>query len=708
VGSYILDKRDFNLAFISIGVDYFQVLALFASADVRWPAALKTLFRMLSFFNLNLDIAAPECLVPEFKYEWKFYGTLLMPLVSGVVLIGSTVCKHASDRCIMGKKKTDKFYCSKMIGVFMLLMYYLYLMTARSALQIFNCNPSEPDDGFLYTQFADEECDGGMCRCNDPNHIQVRLILPAVLALLIYTTGFPVLVFFLLRRNKRLVKEDQLLRTLETGDTPGTNKNAYHIRRKYHKLYYHFKPGKWYWIVIIIMRKAGIVVAGLMFRANPGFQLSLILLVLFSSYVVQVKHQPYMSTAQRKEVILDHQEKAKNGHPLHVGLAARIREAVLIAAGGGVNNVARSKRFHLGSIGDKFVDEKDVKRKRKAEKKKRREYFWDYNTVEQVLLSCGIFVCLSGVMFESDRFTMEEGNSKDEPGKASFEWQREVIVYAVMAVVIFSFVFYFSVFFSEALGITPNWVKKCFAKKHKTHIDELINMGAKGGNEEDMSMNMNPLQKQMLEREAAIAAEAASALALSNIKNQAAKDRERHELQLQLFRRQSAQNRGKVGKKNAKKNKKALGLQTTASTEHDNYPESGDDEIITVGAQKRNSRRGKKVKKEKKDKKEKQPAFKKHTDRRKGKDYYSHIETGETVWKLPEGAKLVHDKNDFSKKVVNIELGLVSSSKEDPQVKFGKKRFSRLSDPSTGKEYYCNEETGETSWNLPKDAELIQ
>jgi hypothetical protein len=54
VGSYILDKRDFNLAFISIGVDYFQVLALFASADVRWPSALKTLFRMLSFFNLNL------------------------------------------------------------------------------------------------------------------------------------------------------------------------------------------------------------------------------------------------------------------------------------------------------------------------------------------------------------------------------------------------------------------------------------------------------------------------------------------------------------------------------------------------------------------------------------------------------------------------------------------------------------------------------
>ena len=283
IGTYILDKQDFNLAFISIGVDYFQVLALFASADVRWPAELKTLFRMLSFFNLNIDIAAPECLMPSFKYEWKFYGTLLAPIAFAVLFLGSTLCKLPFDRFIMNKKTTDKFYLSKMIGAFMLLMYYLYLMTAKRALEIFNCNPSEPDDGFLYTQFNDEECDGGMCRCNDPNHIQVRLQFPAVLGLFLYTAGYPILVYYLLRKNKKLIKEDQLLRSMGTGDTPGNNKNAYHIRRKYHKLYYHFKPGKWYWIVAIIMRKAGIVAAGLMFRVNPGFQLSLILLVLFSS-----------------------------------------------------------------------------------------------------------------------------------------------------------------------------------------------------------------------------------------------------------------------------------------------------------------------------------------------------------------------------------------------------------------------------------------
>jgi hypothetical protein len=32
---YVLDMQDFNLAFVSIGVDYFQVLAMFRNADIR-------------------------------------------------------------------------------------------------------------------------------------------------------------------------------------------------------------------------------------------------------------------------------------------------------------------------------------------------------------------------------------------------------------------------------------------------------------------------------------------------------------------------------------------------------------------------------------------------------------------------------------------------------------------------------------------------
>ena len=41
VGGFILSQKDFNVAFISIGVDYFQVLSILRSARVEWPAFLK-------------------------------------------------------------------------------------------------------------------------------------------------------------------------------------------------------------------------------------------------------------------------------------------------------------------------------------------------------------------------------------------------------------------------------------------------------------------------------------------------------------------------------------------------------------------------------------------------------------------------------------------------------------------------------------------
>ena len=72
-----LDKRRFNLAFINIGWDYFQVLAMFTDCDVDWPPALKHLYRALSFFSFDIDIVAPECLVPDFPYETKFWMVIL-------------------------------------------------------------------------------------------------------------------------------------------------------------------------------------------------------------------------------------------------------------------------------------------------------------------------------------------------------------------------------------------------------------------------------------------------------------------------------------------------------------------------------------------------------------------------------------------------------------------------------------------------------
>ena len=57
------------------------------------------------------------------------------------------------------------------------------------------------------------------------------------------------------------------------------------------RMYYHFRPDYWFWIVIILGRKLMIAVTALMFNKNPAFQMAIALLVLFICYALQVHVQ---------------------------------------------------------------------------------------------------------------------------------------------------------------------------------------------------------------------------------------------------------------------------------------------------------------------------------------------------------------------------------------------------------------------------------
>jgi hypothetical protein len=214
----------------------------------------------------------------------------------------------------------------------------------------------------------------------------------SVFALLFITLGFPVFVFLLLRHKKNAIKEDQYLRALEIAPVESTNPIAYYNRLKYHKMYYHFKPGKVYWITFIIARKGLISMAGLLFRANPGFQLAFVLLVLFWAFVMQIKNQPFMSSVERKVVILEHQAKAERKDELHVTLATKIATAR-------AEEIAEKQKRKRRKKGNRTFtqtmdDARDSSSLKREEEKK---YFWNYNTVERILLSCLIVVCVCGV-----------------------------------------------------------------------------------------------------------------------------------------------------------------------------------------------------------------------------------------------------------------------------------------------------------------------
>ena len=106
---------------------------------------------------------------------------------------------------------------NKLVASFVLVFYFLYLSVTRRALDVFNCNPVDPDDGYLYTEFTSIDCEAGLCRCDDPDELQAQLVPYAVLCIVFYSIGFPLYVVWVTWYYRIQIKLDQLLRAHDMG-----------------------------------------------------------------------------------------------------------------------------------------------------------------------------------------------------------------------------------------------------------------------------------------------------------------------------------------------------------------------------------------------------------------------------------------------------------------------------------------------------------
>jgi hypothetical protein len=80
-----------------------QVLAMFSSTKIVWPSFIKNLYNMLSLFNFNLNITAPECAFSiQFQYKWAL--TELIPIGLGSLFLLAHVLKIFQKRFIKKKK----------------------------------------------------------------------------------------------------------------------------------------------------------------------------------------------------------------------------------------------------------------------------------------------------------------------------------------------------------------------------------------------------------------------------------------------------------------------------------------------------------------------------------------------------------------------------------------------------------------------------
>jgi hypothetical protein len=211
-----------------------------------------------------------------------------VPLLGFAFFLVAHYGKYFHKRFIKNRRNKLHSHIHTMIGVSLVLMYYGYLYITRTTLDIFNCGPTNPDDGFEYMEAV-------FVKCYEPGGLHNNLFPWAVFFFLFYSCGYPAVVGFILWRGRESAKEDQLLRANGTGATRKTNPNCYDFRKRYHKLYYNFKPDFVWWILVIILRKFLVSLAAIIFRKNASFQMAIILMVLFGSFAVQVIYRPYMS-----------------------------------------------------------------------------------------------------------------------------------------------------------------------------------------------------------------------------------------------------------------------------------------------------------------------------------------------------------------------------------------------------------------------------
>jgi hypothetical protein len=416
-GAYVLNKKKINVGFIAIGVDWAQVIAIFAASGVAWPPIVKTLFQILSAFNLNIEVVAPECILPDLQYKQKWSFIMALPISLTVFFMLITAVQVVYRMLIKGKKVSLGNQGASFMSMTMLLMYVLYIYLTRNILDIFNCQPHDPDEGKLFLTAGTGE------ECYVPGGTQQTLSGPAAAAALFYIVGYPAAVAWLLYTNFALAMEDQLLRAKGVGDDKLSNPRAHVLRKRFSRIYYQFRPDCVYWILCVILRKFFLAATYILFNRNASFQLAAALLVIFVAYAAQMKFAPYMGPSDFDDVLKSWEQRAITGDHAAISLWSKLK---------GIESRGRKKMHRNGTLsltsslsGTQLLGILQG-------------WLFGYNTVEEILLFSAGTVALMGIMYASLAAS-----------SSNFDASRDSVTWVIVGAIILTIIYFFTVVFTE-------------------------------------------------------------------------------------------------------------------------------------------------------------------------------------------------------------------------------------------------------------------
>ena len=325
-----------HMAAITILASFFQVLEIVISMDLSWPASVEDGVTYMTLpFAFNADLLATECSLPV-GFIFKWLTILLLPAVFALFFLilflvlflamplfrrrrlaqakndgsfrvnvadhsgsgrettvnmrGTTADDETEDA---GESKESKDPAAGRLSVlaalhlipghyhqldrgdikalqnhvihaFIMVMLLLYMIVGEATLDFFDCRPL-PDGSFLLESSPSLEC----------YTTWWFYWLPlAASALVLYTIGLPIGIFFFLRRSRERLNDPQ-------------------FAERYGTLYLRYRISAAGWESAIMVRKLSILAAArLISNANPQFQGTVIVCILAVAIRMQDVHRP--------------------------------------------------------------------------------------------------------------------------------------------------------------------------------------------------------------------------------------------------------------------------------------------------------------------------------------------------------------------------------------------------------------------------------
>lgn len=247
--------------YFKILINYFQLVMLTVSLNLDWPNLVRNMLTYQSKAVGSSDqLFSIDCFLAG--YGQPYYSKLIMLSLVPVICCLCSV----SFWLLWGYAKKSPNLKEKIFGSVIIQLFIFQPSLLKYNFSMFNCMELAPGEYFLISDLQ--------IKCWDSEHLSYTLAV-AVPSLMVWCVATPGLLFVFMRKNK-----------FELGQI--------HEKLKYGFLYKGFKPERYYWEFLIMMRKF-LIISAAVFLKNVSVKIQALVtfVVILVAYILQNKLEPF-------------------------------------------------------------------------------------------------------------------------------------------------------------------------------------------------------------------------------------------------------------------------------------------------------------------------------------------------------------------------------------------------------------------------------